>query len=117
MHPIRLFSLAILICTGTALSGFSDTLLTLDPEPVRISPFEQALAHSSSPSISVFSLAATQPAMGFRTPPCLETDAQRSFRLTVETLAKVGAILAHECPRDIQIRPVGCPDIRPSASR
>lgn len=117
MHPTRHLSLAALIFAGTALSGFCDTLLTLDPEPVRISPFEQALAHSSSASISVYSLAATQPALGFRTPPCLETDGQRSFRLTVETLAKVGAVLAHECPRDIQIRPVGCPDIRPSASR
>jgi hypothetical protein len=117
MHPTRPLSLAALIFSGTALFGYSDTLLTLAPEPVRISPLEQALANSSSPSHSVFSLPATQPILGSLTPPCLETEAQRSWRLTAETLLKVGAVLALECPGDIQVRPVGCPDIRPSASR
>ena len=92
MKPIRPFSLAALIFAGTALSGFSDTLLTLAPEPIRISPLEQALANSSAPSNSVFSLAATQPALGSPTPPFRETDAQRSLRLAAETLAKVAAV-------------------------
>lgn len=91
MHPTRSFSLAALIFAGTALTGFSDTLLTLAPEPIRISPLEKALA-DSSPSNSVFSLAATQPALGSPTPPVSETDAHRSLRLAAETLAKVAAV-------------------------
>jgi hypothetical protein len=117
MRPTRALSLAALILAGTALSGFSDTLLALAPEPVAIAPLELALA--PAPSASVFAVASSSasPTLGSLTPPLLETDAQRSLRLAAESLAKVGAVFVPDCPADIQVRLVGCPDFRPSSSR
>ncbi len=80
------------------------------PAPILLSPFASAVAQAPA--------APGAPVLGPLAPPDLETESQRSLRVTVETFAAVAGIFAdRDCAFTKPVRFTGCPDRPPETYR